>query len=194
MKKTHAKKTASPKRRSSKHSAPRGQSAGTLWLMAALVLALFILGLVYLHYHRKHQYEPPAAKKTLKKTTKAHSQTKTTKTEPKFDFYTMLPDMQVGEETAKASQSKAPIAEAKASAVKHKYVLQAGAFKRYEDADKVRANLILQGFTVQIKAVDVKGVTWQRIIIGPYNSLADAQKAQAKLDKGSIKSLLFQIA
>jgi cell division protein FtsN len=202
MSRPQARKMAQPKRRNGYKQRP-GVGSGP-WLIAGIFLALFILGLFYLHSHRKHHEDTVETVKATKIQAKHAHQAKATNSKqadvtqqlPQFDFYTMLPDMQVrdSETAAKSSATSAPVSQAKLAEVMHQYILQAGAFKRLADADKVRANLILQGYNVQIKSVQVNNVTWQRIIIGPYKSLPEAQQAQDKLAKAGVKSLLFQVA
>jgi LPXTG-motif cell wall-anchored protein len=181
MARPQAKKTAAVRRRTTRQTGP----SSTVWLLAAIIVALFILGLLYLAKHKpQHQpSEKPKPTKTAVKHT-ASKQLTSKETSPQFDFYTMLPDMQVEEAESIA----------KASLILHSYILQAGAFKHYADADKVRAKLILQGYNAQIKPVEVKGITWQRITLGPFKTLTEAQQVQDKLAKQGMKSLLFQIS
>lgn len=197
MSRPQSRKMAQSKRRNS--SGQRPGPGSTPWLIAGLALALFILGLFYLHSHRKPHAEKVEPKKVIKvQQVKRPSQVKAAESKPsapQFDFYTLLPDRQLGDsDTAPKTAAKgAPVTQPKAAVVVHQYILQAGAFKNLADADKVRAGLILQGYNVQIKAVQIKGVTWQRIIVGPYKTLSEAQQARNKLTKAGIKSLLFQL-
>jgi len=194
MSRAPARKMAQAKRRNS-HGSRQSNASGP-WMVAGVALALFILGLFYLHHHRKHH---PTQKVEATKPVKSHSKpvakavaTKPVKETPQFDFYTMLPDMQVGDSDVK--QKPVGSEQTAKTNLPQQYILQAGAFKRLPDADKVRAALILQGFNVQIRAVQVNNVTWQRIIIGPYKTAAEAEQAQEKLTKMGVKSLLFQLA
>lgn len=197
MSRPQSKKMAQSKRRKASGQRP-GPGSGP-WLIAGLVLALFILGLFYLHSHKKTHAEKVEPKKVVKvqhaKRPSAIKAAESKPTTPQFDFYTLLPDRQLGDtDTAPKTATKgAPVTQSKAEIVVHQYILQAGAFKQLADADKLRASLILQGYNVQIKAVQVNGVVWQRIIIGPYQTLPEAQQAQNKLTKSGIKSLLFQL-
>lgn len=196
-----ARKMAQPKRRNG-YQQRQGPGSGP-WLIAGILLALFILGLFYLHSHRKHHEEKLTAKETARVSHKHtqvkaanNKQTATSTSTPQFDFYTMLPDMQVGDSNTASKTTAANVSnnQVKSPQAVHQYILQAGAFKRITDADKVRADLILQGYSVQIKAVQVNNITWQRIIIGPYKTLSEARQAQDKLAKAGKKSLLFQIS
>ncbi len=192
MARPQARKTASVRRR----TAQQPGSSGTVWLLVGVILALFIFGLMYLASHKTHHVPPAkAAKPQLKRSTATKSKpASSTQATQQFDFYTLLPEMQVDNEQPSTQVNAAPVVKTKANLIMQSYVLQAGAFKRYADADKVRAQLILQGFNVQIKQVEVKGVTWQRITLGPFKSLAEARQAQDKLSKNGMKSLLYQVS
>lgn len=209
MSRSHARRTQQPRRRSNYGHNRQGAGTG-VWLLAGIILALFLLGLFFLHKHPKEQAiatQAVPAKTEVKKDSKGNAKHKTKQPElaakpanPKFDFYTLLPNPQEATDAdsattqAKQTTNAAPVTSSKPALELHQYILQAGAYKNYADADKVRAKLILQGFDVQIKAAEVKGVTWQRIIVGPYKSLPDAQKSQQKLAKVGVKSLLFQLS
>jgi cell division protein FtsN len=125
---------------------------------------------------------------------------------PKFEFYTLLangrtlppsPKIQEKPPTAGAKIDEKPattiqssqvvdnktslpkvITTSIASATKESYIIQVGSFKTTPEAERMKASLILKGFSVSIVPVTQAHVTWYRIIIGPYNSHADAQRAQ----------------
>ena len=46
-------------------------------------------------------------------------------------------------------------------------MLQAGSYKNFADADRVRAQLALQGIESKVQKVTVDNDTWHRIRIGP---------------------------
>ncbi len=63
------------------------------------------------------------------------------------------------------------------------YRLQLAAFKRYEDADELKAKLILQGYPTTINSATVNGTVWYRLWIGPYDTTQQAKSVQAKLEQ-----------
>ena len=62
-----------------------------------------------------------------------------------------------------------------------------------DDADKMRAELILLGLDVSIKTVKVSGQEHHRVIVGPFITELDRKHAQDKLAQAQIASLLLKI-
>ena len=121
---------------------------------------------------------------------------------PKFEFYTLLPEMEVvvpDEDLAApgpASAEGSGTAEAPASAAagddtpgdtdpalkSGHYILQVASFRRIEDADGLRAQLTLRGFqpVVQTVAID-SDEKWHRVRIGPYADRDALEAARIRL-------------
>jgi len=72
---------------------------------------------------------------------------------------------------------------------KIQYRLKAGAFSNMERADRLKAQLTLNGFTTQIETVDVKGQTWYRVFAGPFANRSQMSKAQDQLVSMGINSV-----
>ncbi|MCD6045137.1 MAG: hypothetical protein K0R48_300 [Gammaproteobacteria bacterium] len=88
--------------------------------------------------------------------------------------------------TPSAAKTPAPITAATPTVVtppNHHYVLQLAAFRRYQDADELKAKLILQGYPTTISSATVNGTQWYRLSIGSYTTLDDAKIVQAKLEQ-----------
>ena len=74
------------------------------------------------------------------------------------------------------------------------WILQSGSFKDRRDADKQRAELILEtGLDVAISEVTVEGVTRYRVITGPFDTETTRNRAQDKLAQAEIESLAIEI-
>lgn len=196
-------KSASTKRRASsarsKHAAP-----GWFWLVTGVVLGLFVAGLFYLKDHnqlftnlrhlasRKQHTSGHHHHATKSKKQRAHN----TLPKPRFDFYTMLPKMQVSvnENNKSGTNTKSATGKsASASATEHcDYVLQIASFKNYKDADTLKAKLILTGYNVAIKASKKNGTTWHRVFVGPYQSKTAAMRARRDLKQQHLFGLVLQ--
>lgn len=61
------------------------------------------------------------------------------------------------------------------------YYLQVGAFRVLEDAESLRARMLLLGLPVQIQRAEVNGIQVNRVRVGPYAKLDDMNAARAKL-------------
>ncbi len=86
-----------------------------------------------------------------------------------------------------------PIAEiAQADANKVGYLLQVGAFRSSDDADRQKANLAMQGFEAKITERDVNGVKMYRVRLGPYNRIDDMNKARDRLQSSGFESSVIR--
>lgn len=58
------------------------------------------------------------------------------------------------------------------------YMIQIASFNKRQDAEHLKASLVLRGFNVVISSIQRQTVIWYRVTIGPFNSRTDAEKAQ----------------
>ena len=114
--------------------------------------------------------------------------------ESPFDFYEILPDFTVDVPEEPASESGAAAAVPTAPAVTSgSYWLQAGSFRRHEDADRRKAQLALLGFSSFIQRVAVDDQTWHRVRVGPYDDPAELSQARTSLAGHDIKTLRVKV-
>ncbi|MDP3561121.1 MAG: SPOR domain-containing protein [Legionellaceae bacterium] len=59
-----------------------------------------------------------------------------------------------------------------------RYMIQVGSFKNVREAEKMKISLVMKGFDVNISTTNQQQMNWYRVIIGPFRSRSDAQKAQ----------------
>lgn len=140
---------------------------------------------------------------------------------PKYDFYTLLPESEVilppqaieqpavpaqkpvsPEEAAKIDAARAeaalsgqvpppPPLVAKAP-VTSQFFLQAGSFRRKDDAEALRAQIILLGQSVQVESGSVREETWHRVLVGPFATREQLGQAQKSLAASGFSNLLLQ--
>lgn len=72
------------------------------------------------------------------------------------------------------------------------FFLQAGSFRKREDADKVRAQILLLGQNVQVESGKVREETWFRVLVGPYSNREQLATAQKQLAGSGFGNLLLQ--
>jgi cell division protein FtsN len=70
-------------------------------------------------------------------------------------------------------------------------LVQVGAFRRYEEADRRKAELALLGYNASIQAANVNGETWHRVKIGPLSD-ADARKLRDRLKAVGMNPMLVK--
>ena len=73
------------------------------------------------------------------------------------------------------------------------YVLQAGSFSRYEDSDRRRAELALQGIESSIQRVTIDDRTYHRVRIGPIDDLDQLNMLRSRLRAARIDALRIRL-
>lgn len=69
------------------------------------------------------------------------------------------------------------------TASKQRYIVQIAAFNTKKDADQMKANLTLRGYSVSILPAQQATGMWFRVILGPYSSKLAAQQAKLTVAK-----------
>lgn len=109
---------------------------------------------------------------------------------PKFDFYYILPEMEVAvpdQELAKASSSKDKPLDANTS-----YILQAASFKNHDEADRLKAKLALSGVDASIQSVTINNDAWYRVRVGPFKDVALLNKTRKRLQDNGISAIVVK--
>ena len=111
---------------------------------------------------------------------------------PKFDFYTILPETEtVLPPERRAAKSKTAKAKPEQGVT---YILQAGSFASFEEADQLKAKLALSGMVAQIQKVTVEGRgEYHRVRLGPYERLDQLDAADQQLQKLGIKAIRLKV-
>jgi cell division protein FtsN len=192
----------------SRANPPRKQArppvAGWIWFAGGLAVGLFISALVWLKMApdgvRFPQVAAPVAKP---KGESAGGATKTRPeksagepaSKPRFDFYTILPEMEVvvpDPEPAVKDASGMPVAGVQATSGAD-YMLQMGSFKKHSDADRLKASLALVGISAEIQKVSLSGdEVFHRVRSGPYTG-EQANTLRARLRQNNISSLVIKL-
>jgi cell division protein FtsN len=114
---------------------------------------------------------------------------------PKFDFYTILPQFEVVIPERDVEERPAPTATAKSKTPPSagSYYLQAGSFRRFQQADAVKAKLALVGMSAGIETVTINdNETWHRVRLGPYHDLVELRRVRSQLEKSAISTILLR--
>lgn len=133
-----------------------------------------------------------------------------TEAKPRFDFYTLLKESEVfvpeGEEPeitpAPAPPPAQPEAQAQhieaaaaptAAEPEFQFILQAGSFRSREDADSLRARLLLLNLSAAVESAGARpGEVWHRVMVGPFNSPENLAQARAALQQNGIDNILVK--
>lgn len=68
------------------------------------------------------------------------------------------------------------------------YYLQTGAFRSKEDAEAMRARVLLLGFPVRIEQAQSNGGTINRVRVGPFKGIDEMNRARTQLGNEKIES------
>ncbi|CAP40399.1 SPOR domain-containing protein [Bordetella petrii] len=86
---------------------------------------------------------------------------------------------------------EAPAARAPAPA-SGKYFLQAGAYRVLEDAEGLKARILLLGLPVAVQRAEVNGMQVNRVRVGPFARLDDMNRARSLLGENKIESAVVR--
>ncbi len=210
-------KKPAPKRGASRYQAPAKKPVpGWVWLVCGLIIGGFIMFLMNLEPGRdeiKRTTDIPKPKEQPKRSTPTQEQP----AKPKYDFYTLLPESEVilppeapkpeppkpvtPEEAAKIDTARAeaalngqvpPPPPLVAKAPVTQFFLQAGSFRKQQEAEKVRAQIILLGQDVRVENVTVRDEDWYRVLVGPFANREQLGQAQKTLSASGYNNLLLQ--
>ncbi|MCB1803097.1 MAG: SPOR domain-containing protein [Gammaproteobacteria bacterium] len=169
---------------------------GWLWLLAGLLLGGLIVGLAWISGQsdtaggawvgaqpdRPPQGAPAAPPRRVEVPPPP---------KPRFDFYNMLPEMEVvvpDEELDERPTSPARDAEPTT------YLVQIGSFKRNADADRLKAQLALLGVEAQVVSARIGPQdTRYRVRSGPYQGRAALDKARQRLAENGFKGIVIKL-
>ena len=219
-----------------KHRATRRRKRSKLspWILviSGLLVGLFIAFLVFIKMQTPS--EPPAyfqesllppVEETRPDTTaespaeiaEEAPQAQALPPKPRFDFYTLLPEMEVvvpDEEisppphpapvhrpetaTKPAVQQPEPAATTTTTTAKatpaETYLLQVGSFRNGEQAERFRAELALLGLQTSIQKVTIDNKdTYHRVRVGPFSDTGSLNNARSRLSKKGIDSTVIKI-
>ncbi len=72
------------------------------------------------------------------------------------------------------------------------FLLQAAAFRSSEDAERLRANLLMLNLPATTGRVDIASGTWYRVTVGPFDSRVKADRALTRLRENNLSALLVK--
>jgi cell division protein FtsN len=108
-----------------------------------------------------------------------------------YDFYDMLPNFEVvvpeNDREVKRDQRAARIERPGV------YVLQAGSYRSVSDAERVSAQLNLQGIDAKVQRVAVDNDVWHRVRVGPISNLDELNRVRKQLQAADVDGLVIRV-
>lgn len=174
------------------------------WMLITALIISFVVFLVYLRSTGSKQTLrqdsgqvspqqdiPAKAEATKTEAPKQEKKPEPGPVLPQFDFYTILPekevivpDYEIGTRTREERVGQAKTAS---------YILQAGSFREFKDADSLRAKLALMGIESKVEKAQVGNVTWNRVKMGPYTQMASVSTIRTRLRENGIDVIVIEV-
>ncbi|ATI02493.1 MAG: cell division protein FtsN [Cycloclasticus pugetii] len=112
-------------------------------------------------------------------------------TKPRFDFYQILPDMEIVIPEHEIEERRR--LEGTGKSKPGTFIIQIGSFKKAQQADTLRARLALLGIESTVQTVNQSGSIWHRVKSGPYTSFRMVDKIQNRLHRNNIDSIAIKL-
>jgi cell division protein FtsN len=184
---------------SRKPLAPSKSTQSSHWyLLAGLLMGSLIIGGYWLiatpnlgegKLSEGSQKELKDLKRQTKNKTKNKSPVLSVE-KPRFDFYTLLPNM---EATVPDSAQATKVENLSNTKKENSFLIQVGAFHQFAEADSLKAHLVLMGFDEPyIQSFETKThEQWFRVLLGPFQQEAEAKTMQANLAEQQLINTLI---
>ena len=188
-------KKRSKRRRS---TARKQEYPGWVWMLFGLAIGLSVAFAIYVR-DREPAPAPVAARQPASLESAIDRNEEPVAEQPaaaepqesRFTFYDMLPNFEV----VIPEQEPDVTADVEPRAVVQPglYILQAGSFTRFEDADRRRAQLALQGIESTIQKVAIDDKTYHRVRIGPTDDLEELNMLRSRLRAAKIDVIRIRL-
>ena len=171
---------------------------GWVWMLFGLAIGLSVAFAIYVRDRQPASPQPAARQPASLESAiddngeePAPAPVREEPEESRFTFYDMLPNFEVviPEQEPDVEADTEPRAVVKPGL----YVLQAGSFTRFEDADRRRAELALQGIESTIQRVTIDDRTYHRVRIGPTDDLEELNILRTRLRAAQIDVIRIRL-
>ena len=112
----------------------------------------------------------------------------TNSNEIQWDFYEIFPKSEVP-----VIEEYSPTGEKFIVPETYSYALQTGSFRNPDDADRLRAKLILTGLEVYIQEFNQHGIKWHRVLVGPIDSKRELNRIRDRLAREDIETIRLRM-
>lgn len=188
----------------SRRSWPAWAWLGIGVLLGLVVAAVFLAGNWVPVLRSKNVPQPNPQAVPPRESEPPLADSKEAKPRKSYDFYSVLPEMEVvipdaelsakarAEAQARNQAAQQPAGTAAAVPSTGRYLLQAGSYPDAKSAEEVKARLALSGFVAHVQPVTINGKTWNRVRLGPYASASELEVAKAGLAENGINAIALK--
>jgi len=179
-------------------SRARKPAARLPWFLAGLGCGLAVAGLVYLQGYSAGD----VASAVRQVTSETGAETAAREggdggegsQRPRFEFYTMLPEMEVAVPEQELETAAAPASRERVPEESVNYVLQVASFRKPEEAERLKAELALLGIESRIQTVAIDGRnTWHRVHVGPFTNVQALSETRAILRDKDMEPMVLKV-
>ncbi len=157
--------------------ASNSKSSPWVWISLAVIVGLFAAFILFLD----HKIVKQGRQNTPVPSTQEDN------AQPIIDFYSILPDREIEIPDRPETEGSKDNFGNESHAKNTKYILQAGSFKKPEDAERRKAELAMLGLEAIIKRAEVEGVSYHRVELGPFIDDGDYSQIKNRLISSDIK-------
>ncbi|MDD5461088.1 MAG: SPOR domain-containing protein [Methylococcales bacterium] len=170
-----------------------GNSSISLWkwmLITGFIISFVVL-VVYLSTGSKPAPEKAGDEKAEISKEEPKPETKQEPKLPQFDFYTILPEKEVvvPEYEIETRMREEQVGKAKNT----QYIMQAGSFMSFKEADQLRARLASMGIESKVQKAKVGNVNWYRVKLGPFTQTASVNAIRSRLRHNGIDVVITEV-
>jgi cell division protein FtsN len=169
------------------------------WMLITAIIISFAVFLVYLKSNGSKETNPQGLQTLPDKAgaeiaasakEKQKPEVKPGPKAPQFDFYTILPEKEVvvPEYEIKTRAREERMGKAKET----HYIMQAGSFKTFNEAEQLRKKLAAMGIESKVQKAKVGSGNWYRVKMGPYTQTDSVNTIRARLRKNGIDVIITE--
>jgi cell division protein FtsN len=111
---------------------------------------------------------------------------------PRYDFFTVLPEMEVVVPDQQLSREAQPGNDAPVANDTNAYILQVGSFRSLSEAEQMKAQLALMGIFASVQSVKVNETPWHRVRVGPVSGARKTDEMRIQLQTNGIDTLVMK--
>lgn len=172
-----------------------------MWLLAGILIGIFLSFLTYLKEETKRVPPVVTAEAPPTKTTPVDNSKTPIHSAPRFEFYDILPQTNRNPPAEPPKRTlptpppkKEPLPVVKETpvikSVSSSQVLQVGSFRDAQEAEGLKAHLAMLGIRAQVSAVSVESGVWHRVRVGPVKDPDLLNQLETQLRENNISFIL----
>jgi len=160
-----------------------------MWLLTGVLIG-FLLSVAWILREGWPQSQPRPAADARAPATGEAPLAEQARSQPRdFDFYSVLPEMEVVIPDAEIRQQSSTTPK---PATDERYLVQLGSFGNRADAEALKAQVALLGVQASIQPVSINGADWFRVRVGPVATAHDVEQLRQQLGQYGAQAITLK--